>query len=184
MHAFGFPAVVGVNRIAGDTDRELDTLVELSRELGADEVAVSDGFARGGEGTEDLAKAVLSAVERPSTFRPINEPGTPLREQIDHIATRLYGAAGAELAPEAERSLRRLEERELAEFPVCMAKSHMSLSHDLALGGSCSRCGTWCRRWAPASWWPCAATSCACRDWGRSPPTPASTWPRTAGSPG
>jgi formate--tetrahydrofolate ligase len=135
VHAFGLPAVVAVNAVAGDTDREIDLLADLSRDLGADEVAVSDGFARGGEGAEELAKAVLSAVERPSTFRPINDPGTPLREQIDRIATRLYGSAGAELTPEAERSLRRLEERGLDDLPVCMAKPHLSLSHDPKLKG-------------------------------------------------
>jgi formate--tetrahydrofolate ligase len=135
VRAFGIPAVVAVNRIAEDTDREIDLLVDLARDRGADEVAVSDGFTEGGAGVEDLAKAVLSALGRPSEFRPINPPGTPILDQIDRIATRLYGAAGAELSPAAERSLRRLEERGLAELPVCMAKAHMSLSHDPALKG-------------------------------------------------
>jgi formate--tetrahydrofolate ligase len=135
VHAFGVPAVVGINRIAGDSDGEIDLLVELARDLGADEVAVSDAFERGGQGAEDLAKAVLAAVERPTSFSPLNEPGTPIRGQIDRIATRLYGAAGAEFAPQAERSLARLEERGLGELPVCMAKSHLSLSHDPARKG-------------------------------------------------
>jgi len=135
VRAFGIPAVVAVNRVAGDTDREVDLLVELARELEADEVAVSDGFERGGPGAQDLAKAVLAALERPSEFRPLNPPETPLREQIERVATRLYGAGGVEFSPDAEKALRRLDQRGLSHLPVCMAKSHMSLSHDPAVKG-------------------------------------------------
>jgi formate--tetrahydrofolate ligase len=135
VRAFGIPAVVAVNRVAGDTDREVDLLVELARELGADEVAVSDGFERGGPGAEDLAKSVLAALERPSEFRPVNRPGTPLRDQIERVATRLYGAAGVEFSPDAEEALHRLDHQGLSHLPVCMAKSHMSLSHDPAMKG-------------------------------------------------
>jgi formate--tetrahydrofolate ligase len=135
VRAFGIPAVVAVNRVSGDTDREVDLLVELARELGADEVAVSDGFERGGPGAEDLAKSVLAALERPSEFQPLNPPETPLREQIERVATRLYGAAGVEFSPDAEKSLRRLDQRGLSHLPVCMAKSHMSLSHDPTMKG-------------------------------------------------
>jgi formate--tetrahydrofolate ligase len=135
VRAFDVPAVVAINRVAGDTDREVELLVELARERGADEVAVSEAFDLGGVGAEDLAKAVLSAVERPAAFRPLNDPGTPVREQIERIATRLYGADGVELSAAAERSLRGLEERGLAGLPVCMAKSHLSLSHDPARKG-------------------------------------------------
>ena len=135
VHAFGLPAVVAVNRVEGDADAELELLAEAARELGADEVAVCDGFARGGAGAEDLAKALLAALERPASFIPLNPPGTAIREQIERIATRLYGAAGVELAPAAERSLARLAGRGLDRLPVCMAKSHLSLSHDPAVKG-------------------------------------------------
>jgi formate--tetrahydrofolate ligase len=135
VHAFGLPAVVAVNRMPGDASKELEALTDLALELGADEVTVTEGFERGGEGSEALAKAVLSAVERPSSFAPLNPPGTPIREQVDRIAMRLYGAAGVELAPAAETALRRLKDRGLGELPVCMAKSHLSLSHDPALKG-------------------------------------------------
>jgi formate--tetrahydrofolate ligase len=135
VHAFGVPAVVAVNRVEGDAHAELELLAETARDLGADEVAVCDGFARGGAGAEDLAKAVLAALERPTTFAPLNPPGTPVGEQIERIATRLYGADGVELSPTAERALARLAERGLDRLPVCMAKSHLSLSHDPALKG-------------------------------------------------
>ncbi|MGH2765610.1 MAG: formate--tetrahydrofolate ligase [Actinomycetota bacterium] len=133
VHAFGLPAVVAVNRIEGDTDAELEILAESARDLGADEVAVCDGFTRGGAGAEDLAKALLAALERPASFAPVNPPGTPVREQIERIATRLYGAEGVELSAAAERALARLAERGLDRLPVCMAKSHLSLSHDPTL---------------------------------------------------
>jgi formate--tetrahydrofolate ligase len=133
VHTFGLPAVVAVNRIEGDTDAELELLAEAARDLGADEVAVCDGFARGGAGAEDLAKALLTALERPASFAPVNLPGTPVREQIERIATRLYGADGIDLSPVAERSLDRLAARGLDRLPVCMAKTHLSLSHDPAL---------------------------------------------------
>jgi formate--tetrahydrofolate ligase len=135
VHAFGLPAVVAVNRVEGDTDRELDSLVGLARDFGADEVAVTDGFARGGEGAEGLAKALLAALERPARFAPVNPAETPIREQIERIATRLYGADGVEYSEVAGRALARLAERGLGRLPVCMAKSHLSLSHDPALKG-------------------------------------------------
>jgi formyltetrahydrofolate synthetase len=133
VHAFGLPAVVAVNRVEGDADAELEILADVARDLGADEVAVCDGFSRGGAGAEDLAKALLAALERPAAFAPVNPPGTPVREQIERIATRVYGAGGVELAPAAERSLARLAARGLDRLPVCMAKSHLSLSHDPSL---------------------------------------------------
>jgi formate--tetrahydrofolate ligase len=135
VHAFGLPAVVAVNRVEGDTDAELDRLSGLARDLGADEVALCDGFARGGEGAEELAKAVLATLESPSRFAPLNAPGTPIAEQIETIATRVYGADGVELSDAAHASLARLEKRELDRLPVCMAKTHRSLSHDPARKG-------------------------------------------------
>ena len=133
VHAFGLPAVVAVNRVEGDADGELELVAETARDLGADEVAVSDGFARGGEGAEELAKALLGALERPASFAPLHPPGTPIREQIERIATCLYGADDVELSPAAERSLARLTDRGLDRLPVCMAKTHLSLSHDPSL---------------------------------------------------
>jgi formate--tetrahydrofolate ligase len=130
VHAFGLPTVVAVNRIEGDADSEIDLLVGAARDMGADEVAVTDGFARGGAGAEELGKAVLAALERPASFTPINPPGTPIRQQVERLATRVYGADAVEFSPTAERTMGRLEEQGLGELPVCMAKTHLSLSHD------------------------------------------------------
>jgi formate--tetrahydrofolate ligase len=135
VHAFGLPAVVAVNRMEGDSDEELDLLAELAGDLGADEVALCDGFARGGEGAEDLAKGVLAALESPSRFAPLNPPDTPIADQLVTIATRLYGAAGVELSETARGALSRFEARGLGRLPVCVAKTHRSLSHDPARKG-------------------------------------------------
>jgi formate--tetrahydrofolate ligase len=135
VHAFGLPAVVAVNRVEGDADEELDLLMGLARDFGADEVALSDGFTRGGVGAEDLAKAVLSALETPPRFAPLNPPGTPIADQIETIATRVYGAAGVELSEAALSTLSRFAARGIDRLPVCMAKTHLSLSHDPALKG-------------------------------------------------
>ena len=133
VHAFGLPAVVAVNRVEGDADEELEILADAARDLGADGVAVCDGFSRGGAGAEDLAKALLAALELPASFSPLNPPGTPVREQIERIATSVYGADAVGLSGAAERSLARLADRGLDRLPVCMAKSHLSLSHDPTL---------------------------------------------------
>jgi formate--tetrahydrofolate ligase len=135
IHAFGLPAVVAINKVPGDTGRELELLRDLALDLGAEEVALAEGYERGGEGMEDLAKAVLQAVDRPSEFRPLDPPDTPIPEQIERIATRIYGAAGVEMGPDARRTLGRLEARGLGNLPVCMAKTHLSVSHDPALKG-------------------------------------------------
>jgi formate--tetrahydrofolate ligase len=135
VHAFGLPAVVAINHVPGDTTRELELLRDVAMGMGADEVAIADGYERGGEGMEDLAKAVLQATERPGGFSPLNDPGTPIFDQVERIATRLYGADGVTFSPGAQRTLARLEERGLGALPVCMAKTHLSLSHDPALKG-------------------------------------------------
>jgi formate--tetrahydrofolate ligase len=135
VHAFGLPAVVAVNHVPGDTARELELLRDLAMGMGADEVAVAEGYERGGEGMEDLAKAVLQASEGPGGFMPLNDPGTAIPEQVERIATRLYGAEGVTFSPAARGTLARLEERGLGALPVCMAKTHLSISHDPALKG-------------------------------------------------
>ncbi len=130
VKAFGLPCVVGVNRFPTDTERELAMLRDLALELGADDVVQNDGFSRGGEGAEELAKAVLAATEQPSSFAAVNAPGIDLREQIERIATRLYGADGVEFSPVAEQKLAKFARRGLDTLPVCMAKTHLSISHD------------------------------------------------------
>jgi len=130
VRAFGLPCVVAINRFATDTEDELRDLKRIASELGADAVVLNEGFAKGGEGAIELAEAVVEATGQESGFAPINPPGMSIGAQIERIATRLYGADGVEYLPEAARKLTRLERQGLGELPVCMAKTHMSISHD------------------------------------------------------
>jgi formate--tetrahydrofolate ligase len=91
---------------------------------------VNEGFLRGGEGATELAEAVIDASRQESSYAPVNPPGLPLLEQIERIATGLYGADAVELSPVARKSLEKLTARGLGELPVCMAKTHLSISHD------------------------------------------------------
>ena len=135
VHAFGLHPVVAINRFPTDTDRELGRAVELGQELGAEEAVVHDGFGRGGEGAEDLARAVVRAGRGANGFRPLYGPDTPVREQIEILARQVYGADGVEFLPQCQRRIDWLSERGLGTLPVCMSKTHLSLSHDPALKG-------------------------------------------------
>ena len=135
VQAFGIPCVVSINRFSTDTEEEISLLQTLAEEVGAEQVVINEGFEKGGEGAEQLAEAVVEACGRPNGFAPINPPGLPLRDQIEHVARRVYGADGVEFLPEAERKLTVLKQRGLDTLPVCMAKTHLSLSHDPAQRG-------------------------------------------------
>ncbi len=135
VKAFGMRSVVGVNRFPTDTERELKLLIELAQEFGADAAVVNDGFAHGGEGAIELAEAMLGAMENGSHFAPLYPPDTPIREQIQTLARRVYGAADVEFLPECQKRIDWLIERGMGTLPVCMSKTHLSLSHDPALKG-------------------------------------------------
>ncbi len=135
VRAFGVPCVVSVNRFPTDTDAELDLIAELATGVGAQRVVVNEGFARGGEGAVELANAVVEACQQPSTFAPLMPAGTSVRDQIETIAVKLYGAEGVDLLSKAERDLTRIEGLGLGHAPVCMAKTHLSLSHDATMLG-------------------------------------------------
>jgi formate--tetrahydrofolate ligase len=130
VKAFGLPCVVSLNRFPTDTEAELSLLAELASGAGADRVVTNDGFGRGGDGAIELAEAVIAATDERNHFAPINSPGTPIAEQIQAIATRVYGADGVDFTPLAKQKLAWLAVRGLDKVPVCMAKTHLSLSHD------------------------------------------------------
>ena len=94
---------------------------------------VNEGFSRGGEGAVDLANAVVDAAEQPSAFSTLTPDGTPIRDQIETIARRLYGADGVDYLPQAEKDIARMQTLGMGDAPVCMAKTHLSLSHDPTL---------------------------------------------------
>ena len=130
VRQYGLPCVVSINNFPSDTDRELAMIEELAIGAGAERVVVNRGFALGGEGAVDLANAVVEACEQPNTFDVLTPDGTPIREQIEAIALRLYGAEGVDILPQAEKDIARMDALGFGTLPVCMAKTHLSLSHD------------------------------------------------------
>jgi formyltetrahydrofolate synthetase len=133
VRTYGVPCVVAINRFPTDTDAELELVARLAKQAGAENVVVNDGFSRGGEGAVDLANAVVEACDQTSRFSPLTPDGTGVAEQIEAIARRVYGADGVDYLPQAERDLAQLTALGMGEAPVCMAKTHLSLSHDPTL---------------------------------------------------
>jgi formate--tetrahydrofolate ligase len=133
VREFGLNAVVAVNRFPDDTDDETEAVRRLALAFGARAAEVNDGFARGGKGAAALAEAVADAADAPADFRPIYQLEDPIDVKIDRIATRVYGADGVVFQPPAQAAIRRFTEQGYAAAPVCMAKTHLSLSHDPTL---------------------------------------------------
>ena len=133
VREFGLNAVVAINAFPDDTDEEVATVRRLALELGAHAAAVNSAFEDGGEGARELAEAVVDAAEKPNAFEPVYELDAPIVEKIEAIAKRVYGADGIFLLPAAENDVKRFTEQGLDTVPICMAKTHLSLSHDPAL---------------------------------------------------
>ena len=109
--------VVGINRFPTDTARELDLVREMAVSFGADAGVVNDGFTSGGEGSVEMAEAVQRAVASGSDFAPLAPPGTPIRERIETIARRVYGADGVEFLPDCQKRIDWLTERGMGTLP-------------------------------------------------------------------
>ena len=139
VRQYGLPCVVTINSFPTDSPREIALVKELALNAGAETVVVHEGFGKGGAGAVDLAKAVVTACEKPNTFTFLTPDGTPIVEQIEAIATRVYGATGIDLQMQAIKDLERIKKLGLGTAPVCMAKTHMSLSHDPTLAQSADR---------------------------------------------
>src|SRR5581483_6404674 len=133
VRRYGLPCVVAVNSFPTDTPREIALLKELAAAAGAETVVVHEGFARGGAGAVELAEAVVAACEKPNTFSFLTPPDTPVVQQIEAIATEVYGAAGIDLQMQAQKDLERIEKLGMGRAMVCMAKTQYSLSHDPTL---------------------------------------------------
>ena len=130
VREYGLPCVVSINNFPTDTEKEIETIRELAGGAGAETVVVNRAFAEGGDGATELAEAVVAACERPSSFHQLTPDGTPLKEQIEAIATKIYGADGVDYQAQAEKDIARMDQLGFGDMPVCMAKTHLSLSHD------------------------------------------------------
>ena len=129
---FGERPIVALNRFAADTPAEIETVGARVAALGVP-FAVSDHHARGGEGALDLARLVVARAEASARpFRPLYDPRSPVREKIATVARTMYGAAQVVFTPAAARDLADVERLGYAGLPVCIAKTHSSLSDDPA----------------------------------------------------
>jgi formate--tetrahydrofolate ligase len=132
----GLDPIVAVNRFPGDRPSEIRAVRRLALELGAVAAEVNDGYELGGNGAIELAEVVVEAAARPRQPRLVYPDEASIAAKIEAVATRIYGAAGIELSPEAAAQADALERAGLGRLPICMAKTHLSLSHDPDLIGA------------------------------------------------
>jgi len=133
--AFGVPVVVAVNRFAMDTDAEIELVRRAAVAAGAEDAVMSDHWAEGGAGAVALAEAVIAACAKPGNFRFLYPLEWDIKKKIETIATRIYGADGVDYAPEAEAKIELYTRLGFDKLPICMAKTHLSLSHNPELKG-------------------------------------------------
>ena len=135
MRIHGCTPVVAINVFPGDHDVDIAAIHEIAAEYGA-RSAVSTHFADGGRGAAELATAIAEASEEESKFQVLYPDEAPLKDKIHAVATKVYGADGVSYTPQANKQLENYEANGFGNLPVCIAKSHLSLSHDPKLKGA------------------------------------------------
>ena len=133
---FGIPVVVAVNAFKDDTPAELEMIRDYAIAQGAEDSVVSTHWADGGKGAAKLAEAVVAACEKPSNFQFLYPLDWSIKQKIEKIAVDIYGAAGVTYEPAAEKQIENYERAGFGNLPICMAKTHLSLSHDPSLKGA------------------------------------------------
>ncbi|XP_064196586.1 monofunctional C1-tetrahydrofolate synthase, mitochondrial-like [Anguilla rostrata] len=128
-HLFGVPVVVALNVFKTDTEAEVDLVCRIAKDCGAQDAVACHHWAQGGRGSVELAKAVKNAAQQPSHFQFLYDLQMPIVEKIRTIAQKVYGAEDIELSPEAEAKIAYFNEQGFSTLPICMAKTHLSLSH-------------------------------------------------------
>ena len=132
---FGIPVVVCVNGFKDDTDAEMEMVRKYSEEQGAFAAVKSTHWADGGAGSVEFAQAVVDACEQPSDFKFLYPLDWPIKKKIEYICKEFYGADGVTYEPLAEEQIATYEKAGFGDLPMCMAKTHLSLSHDPLLKG-------------------------------------------------
>jgi methylenetetrahydrofolate dehydrogenase (NADP+)/methenyltetrahydrofolate cyclohydrolase/formyltetrahydrofolate synthetase len=132
---FGIPVVVAVNGFKDDTDAEMEMVRKYSEEQGAFAAVKSTHWMDGGAGAKALAEAVVEACEQPSNFEFLYPLDWTIKQKIEHICKEIYGADGVSYEPLAEEQIASYEKAGFGNLPMCMAKTHLSLSHDPTLKG-------------------------------------------------
>ncbi len=130
MKLFGVQVVVAVNNFDSDTSEEIEAIRERAKAAGAEDAVVSKVWLKGGEGGAELAEAVVKAAEKPSKFEFLYPLDWPIKKKIEAIATKIYGADGVDYLPLAEKKIELYTRQGFDKLPICMAKTHLSLSHD------------------------------------------------------
>jgi len=133
---FGIPVVVAVNRFSTDTAAEVELVRKLAIAAGAEDAVMSNHWAEGGAGAVDLGKAVIAACQKPANFRFLYPLNLGIKAKIETIVREMYGGAGVEYSPEAEKKIELYTRNGFDKLPICMAKTHLSLSHDPNLKGA------------------------------------------------
>ncbi|MEZ4592898.1 MAG: formate--tetrahydrofolate ligase [Chloroflexota bacterium] len=132
---FGIPVVVAVNKFKDDTANEVALVRKIAIEAGAEDAVMSNHWAEGGKGSVELGKAVMAACEKPSNFKFLYPLEISIKEKIETIAKEIYGADGVEYSEKAEEQIADYNRLGFDKLPICMAKTHLSLSHDANLKG-------------------------------------------------
>ncbi|MFC1666610.1 formate--tetrahydrofolate ligase [Candidatus Omnitrophota bacterium] len=135
LKLFGVPVVVAVNKFLYDAEREINAIKDIAKKAGAMDVVLSEVWEKGGEGGKDLARAVVKMCEQKSNFKFLYELDLPIKEKIEKIAKKIYGAKGVEYSEEAEKKIACYTKLGYDKLPINMAKTHLSLSHDPSLKG-------------------------------------------------
>lgn len=133
---FGLPVVVAVNSFPTDTGAEINAIREAALEAGAEAAVRADHWAQGGAGAAELAEAVVEAAEKPNEFSYLYPLNMGIRQKIEIIARDIYGAGEVEYSPVASRQIEGFEKAGFGYLPICMAKTHLSISHDPNLKGA------------------------------------------------
>ncbi|MEE9533811.1 MAG: formate--tetrahydrofolate ligase [Acidimicrobiia bacterium] len=133
---FGLPAVVAVNAFPTDTQREVDLIQKMALEAGAFAAVRTDHWAEGGAGATELAEVVAAACETENDFKFLYSLDQGIKEKIEIIALQMYGAEAVEYSPKAEKQIADYEKSGYGYLPICMAKTHLSMSHDPNLKGA------------------------------------------------
>jgi len=132
---FGIPVVVAINRFAPDTEAELEMIRKAAIAAGAEDSVVSSHWATGGSGAKKLAEAVVKAAEKPSKFKFLYPLDLGIKEKIETIAREVYGADGVDYSPESEKQIADYTRLGFDKLPICMAKTHLSLTADPTIKG-------------------------------------------------
>ncbi|MCL4378057.1 MAG: formate--tetrahydrofolate ligase [Actinobacteria bacterium] len=135
IRIFGIPAVVSINTFNSDYKEEIETIKEMAIAAGAVDCVISEVWAKGSAGGQDLANAVVKACEKPNGFKFLYPLEATIKEKIEIIATKIYGADGVDYLPKAEEKITLYTKQGFDKLPICMAKTHLSLSHDPNIKG-------------------------------------------------